>query len=138
MISAGSRRAAGARPLQRSLAMPNPIVHWEFMVEDVAKATAFYRRVFDWTFTPAGPEYTLIGTGAEPGGGLMARPPGAPMSALNTYFRVDDLDRTLRAAVEAGATVIVPRMEVPGVGWFAMFVDPERIPVGVMQLVARA
>ena len=113
--------------------MPNPILHWELMVGDVERAQAFYRRVFDWTFTSAGPEYTLIDTGAEPGGGLLQRPPGVTMSSLNNYFAVADLDQTLRAAVEAGATVIVPRMAVPAVGWFAMFLDPEGIPIGVMQ-----
>ncbi len=104
------------------------------MVSDVERTKAFYARVFDWTFQPSGPEYTLIDTGTPPGGGIMPRPPGVEMSALNTYFRVSDLDRTLRTAVEAGATVIVPRMEVPEVGWFAMFLDPEGIAIGVMQL----
>ena len=114
--------------------MPNPLVHWELMVSDVERAKAFYRKVFDWSFTAAGPEYTLIDCGAAPGGGLMRRPPQVQMSALNSYFRVADLDRTLHDAVEAGATVIVPRMEVPTVGWFAMFLDPDQIPIGVMQL----
>jgi predicted enzyme related to lactoylglutathione lyase len=38
------------------------------------------------------------------------------------------------AVVEAGAQVIVPRTEVPNIGWFAMFLDPDRIPIGIMQL----
>lgn len=116
--------------------MSNPLIHWELLVADVEKTKAFYNRVFGWSFTAAGPDYTLIQTGAEPGGGLMKRPPGVSMSALNSYFQVADLDRTLRDAVEAGAQVIVPRMEVPNVGWFAMFLDPDRIPIGVMQLRA--
>lgn len=116
--------------------MANPIVHWELMVEDVVRAQAFYGRVFGWTFNVAGPEYTLIDTGQPPGGGMMATPPGAPGVALNTHFQVDDLDRTLRHAVEAGASVIVPATAVPGVGRFAMFLDPDRIPIGVMQLAA--
>ena len=103
------------------------------MVSDVERTKAFYKKIFDWTFTAAGPEYTLIQSGAAPGGGLMKRPPHVTMSSLNSYFHVADLDRTLRDAVEAGATVIVPRMEVPDVGWFAMFLDPDRIPIGVMQ-----
>jgi|JI10StandDraft_1071094.scaffolds.fasta_scaffold07173_2 predicted enzyme related to lactoylglutathione lyase len=113
--------------------MANPIVHWELMVSDPARAQAFYRQVFDWTFVEQGPEYALIDTGTPPGGGLLARPPGVTMSSLNCYFAVEDLDRTLTAAVAAGATVIVPRMAVPGVGWFAMFLDPEGIPIGMMQ-----
>jgi hypothetical protein len=114
--------------------MSNPLIHWELMVEDEERAKTFYKRVFGWSFTPAGPEYTLIDTGAEPGGGLMKRSPGVGMSSLNSYFRVADLDRALRDAVEAGAQVIVPRTEIPTVGWFAMFLDPDRIPIGVMQL----
>lgn len=113
--------------------MANPIVHWELMTADPERAKAFYQRVFGWKFTSAGPEYELIDTGEAPGGGLLRRPPPVEKSALNTYFAVDSVDRTLRDAVEAGATVIVPRMEVPDVGWFAMFLDPEGIAVGVME-----
>jgi len=113
--------------------MGNPICHWELMVNDVAKARAFYGRVFDWSFDTASPEYTMINTGAPPGGGLMAKPPAAPTTALNTYFAVADIDATLRKVVEAGGTVAVPRTEIPGVGWFAMFVDPDQIPVGILQ-----
>lgn len=114
--------------------MPNPIVHWELLVSDVERTKAFYAKIFDWKFQPTGPEYTLIQTGSDPGGGVMQRPSNVKVSQLNSYFKVADLDRTLRDAVEAGATVIVPRMEVAGVGWFAMFLDPDQIPIGVMQL----
>ncbi|HSD90399.1 MAG TPA: VOC family protein [Kofleriaceae bacterium] len=113
--------------------MANPIVHWELMVSDVEATKRFYAKVFDWRFTPAGPEYTLIETGNGPGGGLMARPPQVPASVLNTYFDVGNLDGALAAVVEAGGTVIVPKTEVPGIGWFAMFLDPDRIPIGIMQ-----
>ena len=114
--------------------MANPLIHWELMVEDVERSKAFYEKLFDWTFEPAGPEYTLIQTGTEPGGGLMKRPSDVAMSSLNSYFQVSDLDRTLQLAAEAGARVIVPRMEVPNIGWFAMFLDLDQIPIGIMQL----
>ncbi|MCA9677535.1 MAG: VOC family protein [Kofleriaceae bacterium] len=114
--------------------MPTPLLHWELMVDDVERTRDFYRKVLGWTFSAEGPEYTMIDAGAPPGGGLMARPPGAP-AALNVYFGVADLDRTLHDAVEAGARVIVPRTEIPP-GWFAMFLDLDGIPVGVMQLRA--
>ncbi len=114
--------------------MANPMVHWELAVEDVARARAFYGRVFGWRFDAVSfPGYTLIDTGATPGGGLMVRPPSSPAPALNTYFRVDDLDSTLVAIREAGGSVIVPRTEIPGIGWFAMFLDPDRIPIGILQ-----
>jgi predicted enzyme related to lactoylglutathione lyase len=116
--------------------VPNPILHWELAVNDVARSKAFYRRVFDWTFDDTMPGYTLIQTGKEPGGGMMAKPPAAPAPSLNTYFGVDEIDRTLLTVVEAGGTVIVPKTEIPHVGWFAMFTDLDGIPVGVLQELA--
>lgn len=114
--------------------MSNPMCHWEFMVSDPVKAKVFYGRVFDWRFEEQpGGEYTMILTGTEPGGGMMKKPPMAPAPALNNYFKVDAVDATLRNVVEAGGTVIVPKTEISGVGWFAMFQDPERIAVGILE-----
>ncbi len=112
--------------------MANPLIHWELLVSDVARTKAFYQKVFDWTYTAMGPEYTLIGTGGV-GGGLMTKPPGAPSVALHAYFQVDDVDKTLRAVVEAGGKVVVPRTEIPQVGWYAMFFDLDGVAVGVLQ-----
>jgi predicted enzyme related to lactoylglutathione lyase len=103
------------------------------MVNDVDKAKRFYGAVFGWHFTDS-PGYTFIDTGEVPRGGMMPKPPAAPSAALNTYFRVDDITKTLRDVVEAGGKVIVPTMEIPGVGSFAIFVDPDNIPIGVLQL----
>jgi predicted enzyme related to lactoylglutathione lyase len=113
--------------------MSNALIHWELMVGDVEKAKRFYGAVFDWRFQASGPEYTLIDTGSPPGGGMMAKPAGAPISALNSYFQVADVDATLRRVVEAGGRVIVPRTEITGIGWFAMFLDPEGIAIAVLQ-----
>lgn len=115
--------------------MANPPIHWELMVSDVAKTKAFYTSIFGWDFRPMGPEYTLIDTGGV-GGGLMAKPPGALMPALNLYFQVADIAKTLRDVVESGGRVIVPRTEIPGIGWYAMFLDPDGIALGVLQPIA--
>jgi predicted enzyme related to lactoylglutathione lyase len=124
--------AALARAMHRPTVMTNPIVHWELMVGDVERAKAFYGRIFGWQFSPLGPEYTTVDTGGTPGGGLMAKPPSAPAAALNVYFQVESIDKTLRDVVEAGGTVVVPKTPIPP-GWFAMFVDPDGIPIGVLE-----
>jgi len=112
----------------------NPIVHWELMVSDTAKAKAFYSSVFDWEWDEATfPGYQGIRTGTEPPGGMMARPEMVPMSALNTYFGVDDIEATLAKATKAGATVVAPKTPLPGIGFWAMFADPDGIPVGLFQ-----
>ena len=114
--------------------MGNPIVHWELMVNDLAKAKAFYSSLFDWEFDESSfPGYLIVKTGTDPGGGMMAKPEMAPMCALNTYFAVADLDATLAKAAAAGATILVPKTPIEGVGHWAMFADPDGIPVGLLQ-----
>ena len=112
--------------------MANPLCHWELMVNDVPRAKRFYSTIFGWRYRDESPDYIMIDTGAPPGGGLMQRPRGAPMAALNTYFQVDSIDKTTRDVVEAGGTLIVPKAEVPG-GWFAMFLDLDGIAVGIFE-----
>ena len=114
--------------------MSNSVCHWELMVNDVEKAKAFYAKIFDWKFEgTSSSEYVMINTGERPFGGMMAKPKAAPMAALNVYFSVASVDATLRKVVEAGATVIVPKMQVPEAGWFAMFLDPDGIPIGIFE-----
>jgi len=79
------------------------------------------------------PGYTLIHTGQEPTGGVFAKPAEAPYPCLNVYFTVADLDETLKKATGRGGEVLVPKTPIPGVGHFAMFTDPEGIPVGIVE-----
>jgi uncharacterized protein len=114
--------------------MGNPISHWELMVADLAKGKEFYSTIFDWEIDDSSyPDYSLIKTGAEPGGGMMVKPDMAPSHALNTYFQVDDVDVTLAKAVAAGGTMIAPKTAIPGIGYWAMFADPDGIPIGILQ-----
>ncbi len=118
--------------------MGNPIIHWEFVVPDAEKARNFYRKIFDWRFDDkAFPGYTIIDTGQDPGGGLTVTGRPAPTAGLNTYFEVSDLRRTLSQVVELGGKILVPRTEIPTVGSYAMFADPDGIAVGVLQPIKR-
>lgn len=114
--------------------MPNPLCHFEVMTKDVAKCKAFYSSVFAWTFDDKTmPGYTLVHTGQEPTGGIFEKPAEAPHACLNVYFTVQDLEKTLAKAGELGGKTLVPKTPIPGVGHFAMFTDPEGVPVGIMQ-----
>jgi predicted enzyme related to lactoylglutathione lyase len=114
--------------------MANPLFHWELMVSDMPKAIDFYSKVFDWEFDQKSfPNYPLIKTGSTPGGAVMAKPSQSPACALNTYFHVDDIEATLTRAMVLGATVIAPRTPIPGVGFWAMFADPDGIVIGLIQ-----
>jgi predicted enzyme related to lactoylglutathione lyase len=64
---------------------------------------------------------------------MMVKPEAVPMCALNTYFGVDDIEVTLAKASAAGATLMAPKTEIQGIGYWAMFVDPDGIPIGIFQ-----
>ena len=115
--------------------MGNPIVHWDLTVSDPEKAKAFYGSVFDWKFDDSSmPGYTIIDVGIEGrGGGMMQRPPEAPGHALNIYFGVDDAAEALAKAKGAGATLLAEKTEIPGIGWWGLFLDPDGIPICVFE-----
>jgi len=119
---------------QKEKTVGNPLVHFEFMVSDVPKSREFYGKIFDWEFQhDDSRDYTMIKTGAEPGGGIMKKPHQAPHFGLDSYFLVDSIDETLEKATAAGAVPAMPKMEIPNIGWWAMFLDPDQIPVMIFQ-----
>jgi hypothetical protein len=117
--------------------MPNPLCHFELMTNDPAACRKFYGGIFDWKFDDRSmPGYTLVNTGAEPGGGIFPKPPHAPGACMNVYFQVEDVEATLAKAVQLGARIVVPRSNIPNVGEFALFADPEGIVVGLFKPLA--
>ena len=117
----------------------NPICHFELMTHDVDKAKAFYGAIFDWDFQEwEGPlQYVMIDAGTPAGGGMLAKPPEAPHPALNVYFQVDDVEATLNKAVDAGGAVLVPKMEIPGIGAHGTFLDPDGVAVSVFEEIKK-
>ena len=97
----------------------------ELSTRDVDTAKTFYSEVFGWSYdTGAMPDgsYSLIEGGDEGWGGIMAMPDEMPDMVPNhwaVYFTVADLSESMAAAEAAGATIVVPPMQVPGVGTFA-------------------
>lgn len=113
--------------------MANHLCHFEFQASDVAKMQEFYSKVFDWKFEDAMEGYTMIKTGKEPDGGLMAVPEGAPGPSLQAYFMVDSADETLEKVKKAGGQVLVPKTPVHDMGFFAFFMGPDNVGVGIWE-----
>ncbi len=114
--------------------MGNPLCHFEFMSSDLQKAKEFYGKVFDWTFDGGGmPGYVMIGTGKSPDGGIMVKPAEAPHCALNAYFEVSSIEETLDKVTSAGGSVVVGKTKIANIGYWAMFADPDGIPVGLFE-----
>ncbi len=116
--------------------MPNPFVHVELHTTDVAKAKAFYGKLFDWTLedVPMGDSpYTMIKVGSGTGGGIMKHPlPGAP-SAWLAYVEVGDIKAATAKAKSLGAQIMQDVTEVTGMGWLTVLVDPTGAALGLWQ-----
>jgi hypothetical protein len=116
--------------------MPNPFVHVELQTTDVEAAKSFYTRLFDWqleSITGANDmDYTLVKTGQGTGGIMQQLMPGAP-SAWLSYVLVEDLKASTAKARALGATILKDNLEVPGMGWLTIIIDPTGAHLGMWQ-----
>lgn len=108
--------------------MGQPVVHWELWSQDPQRVSDFYAKVFAWK-VQAIPDldYRLVDTGGEGGinGGVMKPKRGPWPGNMVFYIDVDDLATYRERIVEAGGKIVVEEMEVPNVGSFALFEDPD-------------
>jgi hypothetical protein len=113
--------------------------HWnELMTRDVEKAKKFYGGTIGWTFDgmpmPDG-TYWVAKMGDKPVGGLFTiggpQFDGVPEQWM-AYLAVDDVDARVAKATAAGAKLMRPIFDVPGVGRIAILREPGGAGVGWM------
>ncbi|PJC50154.1 MAG: glyoxalase [Nitrosopumilales archaeon CG_4_9_14_0_2_um_filter_34_16] len=113
------------------------VSHFDIPADDPQRAQEFYKQVFDWKFEKwDGPmEYWMAATGTEePGinGGLSKRMPGQ-MGMTNT-IGVPSVDEYSKKITDKGGQLIVPKMLIPKVGWFAQCMDTEGNMFGIIEM----
>jgi predicted enzyme related to lactoylglutathione lyase len=110
----------------------------ELMTRDVEGSKKFYAAVLGWTMedSPMGEtSYTVLKAGQESVGGLMAMPAEVPAevpSHWGAYVTVNDVDAVAKKAQELGARTLVPPTDIPGVGRFCTFQDPQGAVLSVI------
>ena len=110
----------------------------ELNTRDLAGARAFYAEVFGWTANDIdmdGMSYTEWKLGDNSVAGMRAMPEMVPADVPAhwlVYFAVDDADAVVVAATQAGATTLVPPMDIPP-GRFAVLSDPEGAAFAVIK-----
>lgn len=121
------------------------VVHFEIPVDDVNRAKEFYGAIFGWDlqdYEMGGGTYTILQTVAvderqmpkEPGainGGMMRRSAETPNPVIT--IQVDAIDDALKKIEAGGGSVVTPRTEIPNMGWFAYFKDPEGNTMGLWE-----
>ena len=108
---------------------PGAIAWNELLTTDPKDATDFYGSLLGVVSAPAeGPmEYTLLkASGADVAGVMQITEEMGPVPPnWMVYFGVANVDDTASKAASLGATLLVPGMDIPGVGRFATIQDPQ-------------
>src|SRR5882762_5526283 len=106
--------------------LPGKFVWFEHVSNDVAKARAFYGKLFGWHIEsmPMGDQtYYMIQNGDTGIGGFRTAEPGMP-SHWVSYVSVDNVDRSFKSAVANGAKSVLPPTDFGPVGRGAGVADP--------------
>ncbi len=124
------RKAEGAS------ADPGRVEHLEYASRDPVATRKFLEKVFRWRFTALDEgAYALHGEREGADGttvgirGLRGEEPPCSVG----FVTVADLDAALRAAEGAGGRILVPKTEVPGLGWSAICLAPGEVVQGIFQ-----
>ena len=133
--------------------MANRVIHFEIHASDPEKLGEFYSDIFgwevkEWVFPgvePA-PENRYWGVltaptdSKEPGinGGIVVRKGpapqgGEPVSGFICTIGVPSVDDYLQKITDAGGTIALPKMPIPGLAWLAYGKDPDGNIFGIYQ-----
>ena len=120
------------------------VVHFEIPADDQERARKFYQEALGWRIEPVpGMDYNMVITTAmdeatgQPttagaiNGGMMAREDQISHPVITVD--VPDIDATLKTVEELGGSVVMPKNEIPGMGYFAYFKDPENNVMGLWE-----
>lgn len=100
----------------------------DLMTTDVQAAASFYRSFAGWEITEARDGAVMLRAQGDEIGRIAPMPPGAPSGMPPHwlgYVATQDVDATTKQATELGGKVLVPGMDIPNVGRFAVLADPQ-------------
>lgn len=111
--------------------MGAPVVHFEIGCRNSPKTQEFYSKLFGWTIEPYG-GVAMINTGSKEGiHGHINSLGHEPHNYVTIYATVDDIGAYLKKAESMGGKTVVSQTEVPGMGHFAWFADPDGNCIGL-------
>lgn len=120
-------------------------IWYELLTSDADAAAAFYGAVVGWTSQSSSQpdmDYRFFSSGdgsdmADGVGGYMAitadMAAGGARPGWIGYIAVDDLDASATSITGAGGAVLVPAMDLDGVGRMAKVADPQGAPFFIMR-----
>jgi predicted enzyme related to lactoylglutathione lyase len=108
-------------------------VQWQIVSKDPGAVARFYSALFGWTVqTNNALGYRALDTGTSRGisGGVWPSPPEGH-NLVQLFVEVDDIDVFIAKASALGASVIVPKSELPDGDALAIVRDPAGLSFGL-------
>ena len=124
----------------------DPVVHFEMPFENHKRMAKFYTSAFGWKTQMLGEEMgnyilaTTVETDAKGpvrlgaiNGGFYPKKPVWPAQYPSIVIAVKDIKKTIAKVVKAGGKMLGEPMQIPNVGNYVSFVDPEGNRVSILQ-----
>jgi uncharacterized protein len=112
----------------------------ELTTPDPKAALEFYTKLFGWTtevMQMPGFEYNIVKAGGQAIGGVMTLPKEGCPTMWSAYVTVDNIDETAKLAEALGGKIIMPPTDIPEVGRFAIFCDPQGALISAISYLPR-
>jgi len=114
----------------------NRVVRFEIHADDTERCAKFYERLFRWEVHQwSNQPYWVVNTGDDLATGInggITKRQDPRVNVYNTIY-VDRLDEIISDIPQYGGAIVMPKMAIPGVGWFAYGQDTEGNIFGMMQ-----
>ena len=114
-------------------------IWYELITPDAVAAARFYGAVIGWKAraAEAAAGYRILSATDADVAGIMSSADGSACAGMRPswlgYVGVDDVDASAAAIASAGGAILVPPTDIPGVGRFALFQDPQGVPCYLMR-----
>jgi predicted enzyme related to lactoylglutathione lyase len=113
------------------------VVHFELPTTNIELSKKFYETVLGWKLEKyGGPvDYMMIMTGDPKTPGIDGGLGGAAneLKATVNTVEVDDLDAMLKKVLSNGGQIVMPKDEIPSVGYLAYIREPGGAVLGLLQ-----
>ena len=126
------------------------VVHFEMPFENRDRVVKFYQTAFGWQLQKMGEDMGnyVVATTTEsneagptkPGainGGFFEKKPDWPAQYPSVVIAVEDIKKSMQKVNAAGGKVLGEPMEIPGIGQYVSFTDPEGNRVSILQPLPR-
>ena len=128
--------------------MDHTIVHFEIPANDIEKLKKFYMDLFGWSMNryPGPATYYMIGTVPVDEKTMMPLRPGVnggmyekkdasvhELAIPLNHISVESVEEYSKKVIALGGKILVPKTEIPTIGWWAMAEDPEGNRFGLLE-----